>query len=126
MGRAVTQIRAVTPATAQTPLQITCPRRSPEPPAITAKTPKNGLEITADISPARPLRTARNVTAGRPQEARRSAKRLAPAGVGRYARPMEISPNWGNFPRLRVQVPLGHVKSPRAAVPRHARPSPAL
>src|SRR5260370_4230713 len=47
MGRAVTQIRAVTPATAKTPLQITCPRRTPEPPAITAKTPQNGLEITA-------------------------------------------------------------------------------
>ena len=29
---------------------------------------------------------------------------LAPAGTGRYARLMEISPNWGNFPRLRVQV----------------------
>jgi hypothetical protein len=38
---------AVTAATAETPLQITCPHRSPEPAAVTAKTPKFGLEITA-------------------------------------------------------------------------------
>jgi hypothetical protein len=38
---------AVTAATAKTPLQITCPRRSPGPAAFTAKTPKNGLEITS-------------------------------------------------------------------------------
>jgi hypothetical protein len=46
---------AVTAATAGTPLQITCPRRSPGPAAITEKTPKNGLEITAGMcaSPGR-------------------------------------------------------------------------
>jgi hypothetical protein len=38
-------------------------------------------------------------------EAGRSAKCLAPAGTGGYPRHMEISPNWGNFPRRRVQVP---------------------
>src|SRR5262249_26250223 len=38
----------VTAATAKTPLQITCPRRSPGAAAVTAKTPKSGLEITAD------------------------------------------------------------------------------
>jgi hypothetical protein len=38
---------AVTAATAKTPLQITCPRRSPGPAAVTAKTPKMGLEITS-------------------------------------------------------------------------------
>jgi hypothetical protein len=43
---------AITAATAGTPLQITCPRRSPGPAVVTAKTPKNGLEITADISSA--------------------------------------------------------------------------
>jgi hypothetical protein len=37
----------ITSRPAETPLWITCPRRGPEPPAITAKTPKNGLEITA-------------------------------------------------------------------------------
>src|SRR6202035_715967 len=40
---------AVTAATAKTPLQITCPRRSPGPAAVTAKTPKMGLEITAGV-----------------------------------------------------------------------------
>ena len=34
---------AVTAATAKTPLQVTCPRRSPGPAAFTAKTPKLGL-----------------------------------------------------------------------------------
>jgi len=38
-----------TAATAETPLQITCPRRSPGAAAVTAKTPKFGLEITAAI-----------------------------------------------------------------------------
>jgi hypothetical protein len=38
-----------TAATARTPLQITCPRRSPGAAAVTAKTPKFGLEITAAI-----------------------------------------------------------------------------
>src|SRR6266566_4108189 len=38
-----------TPATAKTPLQITCPRRSPEPAATTAKTPKSRLEIRAAL-----------------------------------------------------------------------------
>jgi hypothetical protein len=38
---------AVTAATATTPLQIMCPRRSPGPAAVTEKTPKNGLEITS-------------------------------------------------------------------------------
>jgi hypothetical protein len=38
---------AVTAATATTPQEITCPRRSPGPAVVTAKTPKNGLEITA-------------------------------------------------------------------------------
>jgi hypothetical protein len=48
-------------------------------------------------------------TARRPtQEANWNAKCLTPAGAGRYARAMEISPNWGNFPRAGVQVPLGH------------------
>src|SRR4051812_9980900 len=37
---------AVTAATAKTALQVTCPRRSPEAAAYTAKTPKSGLEIT--------------------------------------------------------------------------------
>jgi hypothetical protein len=41
---------AVAAATAKTPLQITCPRRSPGPAAFTAKTPKNGLEITTDLA----------------------------------------------------------------------------
>ena len=49
MDRATKTATAITPATAKTPLQITCPRRSPEPPAITAKTPKYGLEITAEV-----------------------------------------------------------------------------
>jgi hypothetical protein len=40
---------AVTAATAKTPLLITCPRRSPGAAAFTAKTPKNGLEITAGL-----------------------------------------------------------------------------
>src|SRR5580658_7910331 len=34
-----------TSATAETPLQITCPRRSPGPAAVTARTPRNGLEL---------------------------------------------------------------------------------
>jgi hypothetical protein len=38
---------AVTAATAKTPLQIRCPRRTPGASAVTAKTPKSGLEITA-------------------------------------------------------------------------------
>src|SRR5207245_8228652 len=38
---------AVTAATAKTSLQITCPRRGPEPAAITAKTARMRLEITA-------------------------------------------------------------------------------
>ena len=38
---------AVTAAAAGTPLQIMCPRRSSGPAAVTEKTPKNGLEITA-------------------------------------------------------------------------------
>jgi hypothetical protein len=40
---------AVTAATAKTSLQITCPRRDPEPAAITAKTARMGLEITAAV-----------------------------------------------------------------------------
>jgi hypothetical protein len=40
---------AVTEATAGMPLQIMCPRRSPEPAAVTEKTPRNGLEITAGL-----------------------------------------------------------------------------
>jgi hypothetical protein len=39
----------VTSATAETLLQITCPRRSPGPAVFTAKTPRNGLEITAGL-----------------------------------------------------------------------------
>ena len=38
----------------------------------------------------------------------RNKECLAPAGTGRYARFMEISPNRGNFPHLRVQALLGH------------------
>ena len=38
---------AVTAVTAKTPLHVTCTRRSPGPAAVTAKTPKMGLEITA-------------------------------------------------------------------------------
>jgi hypothetical protein len=44
-GHAATAV--ATAATAKTPLQITCPRRSPGAAAITAKTHKSGLEITA-------------------------------------------------------------------------------
>jgi hypothetical protein len=35
----------------------------------------------------------------------RNAWCLVPAGTGGYAHPMEISPKWGNFPCLCVQVP---------------------
>jgi hypothetical protein len=78
------------------------------------------MQHIADISPARTLRTAQTVTVGlgpsAPGAARpghrpppdpgsgTNVKCLAPVGIGRYARPMEISPNWGNFPRFRVQV----------------------
>jgi hypothetical protein len=44
------------------------------------------------------------VVASAALEAGRSAKCLAPTGTGGYPRHMEISPNWGNFPRFRVQV----------------------
>ena len=47
MGRHPETTAAHTAATATTPLWITCPRRSPGPPAVTAKTPRFGLEITA-------------------------------------------------------------------------------
>ena len=47
MGPGYETPAAVTAATAKTPLQITCPRRSPGAAAFTAKTPGNGLEITA-------------------------------------------------------------------------------
>ncbi len=40
----------VTSATAETLLQITCPRRSPGPAVFTAKTPRNGLEIGRDCA----------------------------------------------------------------------------
>jgi len=39
------------------------------------------------------------------REAGRNAKCLAPTGAARYALSMEISLNWGNFPRFWVQVP---------------------
>jgi hypothetical protein len=47
---------AVTAATAKTSLQITCPRRGPEPAAITAKTARMGLEITAAVCALLPTR----------------------------------------------------------------------
>jgi hypothetical protein len=52
---------------------------------------------------------------GPAREAGRNVECLAPAGGGRYAQPMEISPNWGNFPRLGVQVPPRTRQNPAAA-----------
>jgi hypothetical protein len=57
---------------------------------------------------------------GQRRGTRNSWRQRAP---GRYARPMEISPNWGNLPRFRVQVPprtRKTVKSPlNQASPEH-------
>ena len=54
MDKNVRQSAPATSATAETPLQITCPRRSPGPAAVTAKTPRNGLEITAALRALQP------------------------------------------------------------------------
>jgi hypothetical protein len=50
---------------------------------------------------------------------------LAPAGTGGYGRFMEISLNWGNFPRMCVQVPPRtqiHAHFPRFGIRLNTRP----
>ena len=100
-------------------------RRSQGPPTDTCPS------ISAVISPVRAPRAAQSVIAGaagrrptgiperlprgRPAWPSRPAAQLwkrdgtrnswRPRALGRYARAMEISPNWGNFPQFRVQVP---------------------
>jgi hypothetical protein len=59
--------------------------------------------VTAGAAFERPGAASRTSPAAR--EAGHNTECLAPAGTGRYPRPMEISPNWGNSPRLGVQVP---------------------
>jgi hypothetical protein len=73
--------------------------------AVTARAPNGGYFACPGFADS----TERDRR--RPQEAGRNAKCLVSGGAGRCARAMEISPSWGNFPRLRVQV-LGHSNSP--------------
>jgi len=86
---------------------------SPQTVISPALAPPAAQSVTAGSGVGRPERLSVCLASGPPQTSARcpiraaapNSKCVAPAAPGRYPRPMEISPNRGNFPRFRVQVP---------------------